>query len=213
MKKNILTSYVKITLTFENQSCSFLEQLIFQLQENKQFWKEYLSYEVEFKLKRSTKSICIYLSCDLWFNNKISTFLDYPLELECYKKTDSLQIKFLNEIQIKAIFYKIIHKDKYFQKNEEVNVFEIKNLLNQFFASLLISQLEFKFPLVFSSLVRKRIAIQEKYFAPISYSLTNSIKLIPIIIKIISDDRTSTTAFVLLLPTKKISFKMALNIL
>lgn len=187
--------------------------MIIHLQQNKQFWKEYLLYEVEFKLKKSIKSICINLSCNLWFNNKRAAFLDQPLELECYKKTDSPQIKYLNELQIKGVFYKVNNKNKYFQKNEEVTVFEIKNLLNQFFSSLLISQLEFKFPLVFSPLVRNKISIQEKYFAPISYSLTNSTQLIPVIIKIISNDRTSTTAFVLLLPTKKISFKVTLNLL
>lgn len=209
----ILTFHIKIILTFENQSSFFLEQLMVQLQQNKHFWKECLLYDVEFRIEKPTKSICIKLSCNLWFNSKIATLLNFPLQLKCYKKTDPPQIKYLNEIQIKGVFYKIYNKDKNFQKSEDVNVSEIKNLLNQFFSSLVISQLEFKFPLIFSSLVRNRIATQETYFAPISYCLTNSTRLIPVIIKIISKDRTSTTAFILLLPKKEISFKITLNLL
>lgn len=73
---------------------------------------------------------------------------------------------------------------------------------NEYLSSLIISQFEFQLPLVFSMTCRKRFLSQESDIGPISYALTNSSALLPLLVKLIAEDTTATTAYQLISPTK-----------
>ncbi|GAV55842.1 hypothetical protein ZYGR_0AZ00130 [Zygosaccharomyces rouxii] len=82
---------------------------------------------------------------------------------------------------------------------------------NEYLASLIASQLEFQFPMVFSIIARNRFKSQETDIGPISYSLACSSALIPITIQLIAGERTATTVCQLLRPnrrTSRINFKI-----
>lgn len=154
------------------------------------------------------------LSCKLWTTNKISELLEKPLDLKTHNyKNSSHKLKFLSEIKINVEFHKVKCKQLSSQKNEMLCISEAIKSINQFFSSLMISQFEFKFPIVFSPLVRQRILNQEMYLAPISHALSNSSKLIPSIIEMISKDKTATNTFILLFAKREIKCDYTLNIL
>lgn len=154
------------------------------------------------------------LSCKLWTNNKISALLEKPLDLEKHNyKGGSHRLKFLTEVKINAEFHRVKCDQSISQDNGMLSVSETTKSINQFFSSLMISLLEFKFPIVFSPLVRQRILNQEMYLAPISHALSNSSKLVPLIIEMISTDKTATDTYILLFAKREIKCGYTLNIL
>lgn len=176
------------------------------------FWEQTLLYNIELRLLPEEKTIKIFLSCKLWFNNKIKALLENPLGLHTFPTEKRLTICYLNEVKIIAEFYKVIMNKGTCQYESIITIGVIRKSLNQFFCSLVISQLEFKFPMVFSPLARTRISIQDIYFAPISHFLTNSTRLIPLLVKISTKDKTATTSYLLLLPKNRPNIQYVLNI-
>ncbi|CAR29548.1 hypothetical protein ZYGR_0AD02300 [Zygosaccharomyces rouxii] len=82
---------------------------------------------------------------------------------------------------------------------------DVVSQLNEYLASLIVSQLEFQFPMVFSTIARNRFKSQETDIGPISYSLVYSSALIPITVQLIAGERTATTACQLLRPKRRTS--------
>lgn len=70
--------------------------------------------------------------------------------------------------------------------------------LQEYLQSLIISQLEFKFPLVFSKIARRRFAEQENAISVVSHSLNNDSSLVLPLLNIIEHDMTATTAYQIL---------------
>lgn len=179
------------------------------MKKNKHFWEKNLSYDFSCILNEETLTVTITLSCKLWYENKINTLLEKPLGLGISQGEEKPKILFFSTIEVDVDFHKISYIRGSYNALKLTDSRELFSSINQYFSSLIISQLEFKFPIVFSSLVRKRISSQEALLAPISYSLTGTSHLIPIIIEMISKDKTATTCVSLLLPkTKHIEYPM-----
>ncbi len=170
-------------------------------------------YDIEYYINKETLRVDMILACKLWSNNKISALLENPLSLNTHGSDTSARLEFITDIIINAEFYKLKYNQHILQKSNKLSIKDINKSLNQFFCSLMVSQLEFQFPLVFSPLVRQRVLKQEMYLAPISHALSNSSQLIPVFIKMISRDKTATTIYILLYPRREIKTDYILNIL
>lgn len=121
--------------------------------------------------------------------NKIKTLLESPLKLRSHDSTLP-SIAYLEEIVVTAKFYGGL--------GVKLDATSLVPQLQEYLSSLIISQLEFQFPLVFSAVARKRFQSQETVLAAVSYSSTESSFLIPLLVRLIANDPTATTAYQLL---------------
>lgn len=147
------------------------------------FWHQLL-YEVQFFVEGCT--IQLDLTCQLWNSGKVSTLLEKPVENRPHIK-NLPQIYFVDTLRTFVDLTTTCEQDQLLD--------QVLPQLNEYLGSLFLSQLEFRFPFVFSVAARKRFLAQEAAIGPISYALSNSSVLLPILTKLISDDTTATTAF------------------
>ncbi|QLL32227.1 hypothetical protein HG536_0C03960 [Torulaspora globosa] len=176
-------------------------QLKVCLQNGLKFWDQ-LFYELQFSSIGGT--IQLDLTCQVWNSEKACTLLQKPLENRPHVR-NLPHVCVLKELRIDV--------DMCFSCEPYLLIDEILLQLNEYLCSLFISQLEFRFPLVFSATARKRFMSQESALGPISYALTNSSALLPILTKLISDDTTATTVYQVMKYRKRhtnhISFQIA----
>ena len=153
-----------------------------------EFWEEELLYQPAFEIN-AEGLIDLRLRCQIWSLNKIKTLLESPLKLRSHDSTLP-SIAYLKEIVITAKFYG--------ELGVKLDATSMVPQLQEYMSSLIISQLEFQFPLVFSAVARKRFQGQEAVLAAVSYSSTESSFLIPLLVRLIANDPTATTAYQLL---------------
>lgn len=177
------------------------DQLTVSLENGSDFWNQLL-YKASFT--STGKEIRLGLACQLWNSEKVSTLLQKPVENR--KHMSGLpQVFSLKRLNVHVNIY----------SSGEPHIITDQGLpqLNEYFGSLFISQLEFRFPFVFCATARKRFLSQESSIGPISYALSSSSALLPILAKLISDDGTATTVYQMIdshrSRTKQICFQIA----
>lgn len=192
---------LKFTDNGEDLNTKSLEAIGKAFDKGAPFWKDQLLYEFRCHIDESL--VILELCCTMWSANKMSTLLQKPSELRPHMNLPS--VAFCTELQVQANFYHSIHK---------WNVLEAIRQINEYLSSLIVSQLEFQLPLVFSIVTRNRFKSQENDIGPISYGLTQSSALIPLVIELIVLDKTATTVYQILRPrrqTKRIQFRILID--
>lgn len=183
----------------------FLQQLTSCLQEGISFWENQLLYETQISV--SGNVIELRLNCKVWNLDKVSTLLQNPVERRSHVKSLP-KVQFLKELKVISTLCTpcdILPSTK-----------SVVPQLNEFLGSLFVSQLEFRYAFVFSVIARRKFLAQESSIGPISYALTNSSALLPLLTKLIGDDSTATSAYQLVSVGKKrskdLSFQIAKQI-
>lgn len=87
---------------------------------------------------------------------------------------------------------------------------DVATLLNDFFKSILISQLEFRFPMIFCQITRQKMHKEQRFLGSVSDNLSGSTKLIPTLTKLVNDDTKSLSVYQILNANK---VKLDLNII
>ncbi|QLQ80485.1 hypothetical protein HG537_0D04850 [Torulaspora globosa] len=176
-------------------------QIMVYLQNGVKFWHQ-LFYELQFSSTGGT--IQLDLTCQVWNSEKVCTLLEKPIENRSHMR---------NLPHVSVLKGLRINVEMCFSCEPYLLIDEFLPQLNEYLCSLFISQLEFRFPFVFSATARKRFMSQESALGPISYALSNSSALLPILIKLISDDTTATTVYQVMKyrksQTKHVSFQIA----
>ncbi|CAI4601311.1 ANM_HP_G0215270.mRNA.1.CDS.1 [Saccharomyces cerevisiae] len=152
------------------------------------FWEEQLFYQVQ-DVSTIENHVILSLKCTILTNAQISTFISKPRELHTHAKGYP-EIYYLSELSTTVNFF-----------SKEGNYVEISHVIphfNEYFSSLIVSQLEFEYPMVFSMISRLRLKWQQSSLAPISYALTSNSVLLPIMLNMIAQDKSSTTAYQIL---------------
>lgn len=170
---------------------SYLKKVVSQLDQKIIYWEE-MFYKVHIYIEKE-KIIVIELECRIWTQNKLGMLLECT-RMENKHSQDALKIIHLKELAISSDFHSNIP-----------STVDINNIIahtKEYLNSLIISQLEFKFPLIFSANARNRAQKQENSLGVISYTLTNCPILIPHLLKTISNDRTSLSIFQILCSEK-----------
>ncbi|KAL3231109.1 Uncharacterized protein RNJ44_00748 [Nakaseomyces bracarensis] len=149
-------------------------------------WNQ-LSYDVSVLTNEIDCSIQFQLICKIWTENKVTNLLIKPTD---FRKHDANQphIKLFKQIKCYASIVTDITNEKELAKN-------IRSHCNEFFASVLVSQLEFRYPFVFSMVARQRFQQQEHSIGPLSYALNGSSGLMPSLISLIEKEPTNTVAY------------------
>lgn len=155
------------------------------------FWVDQLLYDTQ--ISASGNVITLNLQCKVWNSDKISSLLQKPAERRLHLKSIP-QVHFLKRLRVQATLY---------TPNDGPTANLIVPQLNEYLGSLFFSQLEFRYPFVFSMTARKRFLAQESSIGPISYALTNSSAILPVLTKLIGDDPTATTAHQLIAVGKR----------
>ena len=148
------------------------------------FW-ERLQFEPMFSMEDST--IICEIKCKQFGDMKRGLLFDNPMSSKVHQTAD-IKAATLDKVVIDVKF----HCKNY---GDAVNRADVFQLFNEYMNSLVMSQLEFKIPLVFSHTTRYRLMEHEKYIGTVSKCLDNSQTVTPSIVKIISKDKTSTTVF------------------
>lgn len=124
----------------------------------------------------------------------MTTLLVKPIEFRPHIKLPI--VAHCTDLKIDADFYHFPH---------QWSSADVISQFNEYLASLVVSQLEFQFPMVFSVIARNRFRAQEADIGPISYGLVCSSALIPITVQLIAEEKTATTVCQLLRPSKRTS--------
>ncbi|CEP61032.1 Rec102p LALA0_S02e05226g [Lachancea lanzarotensis] len=148
-----------------------------------QFWRD-LNYRVTVDIA-SDNCVLLTLECQIFSVMKTKNLLEQPLSV---LKHMDLQLATISAVTVNATLSSSLTP-------LEIDGVAVVKHCNFFLVSLLISQLEFHFPLVFSRVCRLRFLQQEASLGPVSYALTSSASLVPKLVKIISDDKTATTCY------------------
>lgn len=130
------------------------------------------------------------LECLIWTQNKIGTIVEYDKNRHSSSGLPS-QIAHLLRLDITASL-----ESSTIDHNALLDIILLQ--LKEYLQSLFISQLEFKFPLLFSKVARRRLAEQDNSLSVVSQSLTRDSSLVLPLIKIIEMDMTATTVYQLL---------------
>lgn len=134
------------------------------------------------------------LTCKIWNPNKMNMLLAKPTEFRPYIKLPTVAHCTNLNIDVDIQHF----EDKW-------SLVDVVSQFNEYLASLIISQLEFQFPMVFSIIARNRFKSQEADIGPISYGLVHSSALFPIVVQLIACERTATTVYQLLRPKRQTS--------
>lgn len=165
------------------------------------FWEEQLLYDTQISTYKG--SIELALKCKVWNSDKVSTLLQKPVERRSHMKSLP-QVQFLKRLKVVVTLCCFC--------DTLLSTEAVVPQLNEFLGSLFVSQLEFRYPFVFSSATRTKFLAQESSIGPISYALASSSALLPLLTKLIEDDTTATTAYRLVSPHKKRSKKISFQI-
>ena len=190
----ILPGKVKIKLSFKmnnqlvTEEQDFFTKLCEIVGSSVHFWEEQLFYKVQ---DVSTKENCIVLNlkCTILTDAQINTFINKPRELHSHAKGYP-EIYYLSELSTTVNFFS--------KGGNFVEISQVIPHFNEYFSSLIVSQLEFEYPMVFSMISRLRLKWQQSSLAPISYALTNTSVLLPIMLNMIAQDKSSTTVYQIL---------------
>lgn len=128
------------------------------------------------------------LKCKIWSIEKMVALLKKPASLRTHLQ--SPKIVFLERLDVRSKFHHSLH--------DQLPIDEIMAQFNEYLSSLIVSQLEFQYPMVFSMTCRQKFLSQSIDLGPLSYSLNCSSSLLPHLVKIIADDNTSTTIYQIL---------------
>lgn len=152
------------------------------------FWEDQLFYKVQ-DVNTTESCIILSLKCTILTDAHISTFIHKPRELHS-NANGYPEINYLSELSTTVNFF-----------SEAGNFIEASQViphLNEYFSSLIISQLEFEYPIVFSMVSRLRLKWQQGSLGPISYALTNTSVLLPVMLNMIAQDKSATTVYQML---------------
>lgn len=149
------------------------------------FWEEELLYEVK-TICQQKGSIILSLGCRIWTTDKMVTLFEKPTSLRAHLHLPG--VVFLEYLKLECKFYNSTD-------DENLNISDTLPQFNEYLASLILSQLEFRFPMVFSMINRQKFQQQSTDLAPLAYSLTNSSSLLPLLVQLIANDRTATTVY------------------
>ncbi|EDO17106.1 hypothetical protein Kpol_1025p26 [Vanderwaltozyma polyspora DSM 70294] len=193
---------LEIDVHFNNRKLTrnefLFQQLELSMSKGLYFWKEKLLYDCSLFIDEDNyNKLCLKLNCRIWNGNKISSLLQKPIEYKDHRKFLP-KVYYLQKLEISSHFFSQTQLDS-------VPIVDFVNTFNEFTTSLFLSQLEFRFPLVFSSTTRQLFRCQESELGPISYALSDSPALIPILISIISNNMIYTSIYQLVNPKKKIT--------
>ncbi|AMD22356.1 HGR017Wp [Eremothecium sinecaudum] len=161
----------------ERRSINCLEKVILP---NIEFWHKDLNYMMESRIKGS--SLILSLKCNHFNEMKVNKLFYKPKSLQLSR---DYHILFLPHVKIQAAFH----------STDDIDPKTVQNHLNEYVSSLLVSQLEFQFPLVFSKNCRNKFAQHERSMGSVACSLGGDCSLISNISEIISRDSTSTLIF------------------
>ncbi|CAI4046834.1 Rec102p SKDI_12G3600 [Saccharomyces kudriavzevii IFO 1802] len=186
------TLKIKLGFKMNNQLITEEQELFTKLQEivrsSTHFWENQLFYKVQ-DVNTEENCITFNLKCTIWTDSQISTFINKPSELHSHAKGYP-EICYLSELSTTVNFL--------CKEGNSIEVGQIIPHLNEYFSSLIVSQLEFEFPMVFSMIARLRLKWQQGSLGPISYALTNTSVLLPIMLNMIAQDKSSTTVYQIL---------------
>ncbi|QEU59558.1 Rec102 [Kluyveromyces lactis] len=155
------------------------------------FWEK-LQYDSNFDLV--SDSFLCELCCKQFGNMKRELLFDKPMSSKVHDPA-AIEVESFDKVVIVANFHQ--------NPTKSIDILDIINQCNEYVNSLFISQLEFKLPLVFSPGTRNRLKMHEGSIGLVSKCLDNSQTVTPSIVKIISNDKTSTTVFQILSETSK----------
>ena len=150
---------------------------------NNEFWEKALNYTVQYVSDDS--KLELFLTCNQFIPLKVEKLFAKPANLVYAKE---YRLAYLTRLIINCEFYGV-------SDTQEGTVLDH---LNEFVTSLILSQLEFQFPFVFSRRGRRKFLEHEQSMGSLSYSLTGNNSLIPSVIEVMANDLTSTTVFELL---------------
>lgn len=184
---------VKINLYFNNLNSSLIFELNKDFKTNIKLWKEELLYNFECIFLEEKNCIQIRLFCNIWSPEKLSTLLESSIKRQNTRES-AISFMVFKEMNVEANILK---------RNSSLIVSEdVKKLLNDFFKSLLISQLEFQFPMIFCKITRQKIFREQSLLNPVSHNLTTTSELVPMLLKLINDDHTSSLVYQILIASK-----------
>ncbi|CCF56093.1 hypothetical protein KAFR_0A06580 [Kazachstania africana CBS 2517] len=190
--------FVKILLRFtttDEPICrNLIDQFTQKLKMSAKFWEEHLFYQIN-NVIQLPDSIELQLKCQILNSEKIDYLLRKPLENVTGNKY-SICFNIVQKLQINidiSLF-------------REVTLENITTTFNQYFVSLLASQLELKFPFVFSKLARSRLKAQEDDLSPLSQCIIGSAALLPNLLMTMQRDTTATIVYQLLAGGGKANF-------
>lgn len=164
-----------------------LQIIMIQLDKKKEFWESiYFNNYNDITVERDIR---IQLECQLWTQSRINDLLESERLEDCNVEQPS-KINFIEELLVSVSFHSTNDLEK------ELDSF--KSHLSEYMASLMISQLEFRFPLVFSKIAKKRVKEQENSFFVISQAIKGNSSLVLKFIRMIHVDQTSLSAFQIL---------------
>ncbi|CCE63576.1 hypothetical protein TPHA_0F00900 [Tetrapisispora phaffii CBS 4417] len=141
-------------------------------------------------------SIVFNLNCNVCTVNKVQTLLEEPI-----KKFNHLgnEIKIVNLTKVKILADFYFHQATFNDLEYDDTVYQmIKSHMNEYLASLFLSQLEINFPICFSKYIREYLSANILEYPQISFILSNSSKLIPYLITILKNDNNFKTIFKIL---------------
>lgn len=147
-----------------------------------------MSYNVEF-FTSAEGYLIVQLECQLWTQTKVNTLSDYQINEKHLSSTD-VKINYLKQIKIVGQFNS--------NETTEICIDKVVFHLREYLTSLMISQLEFKFPLIFSRVARKRIKEQESSFTVVSYAIKGNSTLFLKFLKMANNDKTASSIFQIL---------------
>lgn len=156
-------------------------------QKKKKFWESML-YRVEISANAKSDLI-IELTCQLWTQTKIDRILDYQLS-EKDLSDKNIKVNHLEKVNIIGEYYS--------NKKIESKLDNITHHLREYLTSLMVSQLELKFPLIFSRVARKRTKEQENSFTVVSYAIKGNSTLFLKFLRMTNRDRTASSIFQIL---------------
>ncbi|CAI4047141.1 hypothetical protein N7582_003997 [Saccharomyces uvarum] len=180
---------IKLNFKMNNESVTAEPGLLTRFKDivcsSTRFWEEQLFYKVQ-DVATQENCIALTLKCTLWTDSQISTFIDKPRELHSHVKGYP-EIYYVSELSTTVNFLS--------KAGSSTEIAQVIPHLNEYFSSLIVSQLEFEYPMVFSMTARLRLKWQQGSLGPISYALTNTSALLPIMLNMIAEDKTSTTVY------------------
>ncbi|AET41176.1 Rec102p Ecym_7347 [Eremothecium cymbalariae DBVPG len=148
---------------------------------NEEFWTTDLNYAMTHKTN-SNKEMELSLKCNQFTTMKADKLFYKPISLHLTKE---YKVLVLSKLTINGEFYSLGSLDNS----------TVQDHLNEYFISLIISQLEFQFPLVFSRNSRRKFLNHEQTMGAVSCSLAGNNSLISNISEMIAHDLTSSFVF------------------
>ncbi|SMN22620.1 similar to Saccharomyces cerevisiae YLR329W REC102 Protein involved in early stages of meiotic recombination [Maudiozyma saulgeensis] len=191
---------ILIQIEFNNQKLTErdLQSIRMQLGGKKDFW-ESMYFKTHIDITKE-KDIIMLLECRLWTQSRINVLLESE-RFEGCNVAESTKINYIEELVVNVSFNSTNPLEK--------EMDSLRSHLREYMSSLILSQLEFRFPLVFSRVARKRVIEQENSFLVISHAIKGDPSLILKFIRLVHNDQTSLSIFQILSSSKfRVTFEI-----